>query len=355
MIDESCIDRLQSVNIESLAEQLGIPVRHHKCRCPFHEDKSPSLHFWPSVNGWKCFGCGAKGTNIDLVMRKEGIGFTEACRWIADRNGILIEYQRSNNKYQMTNNNYQMTNNNYQMANSNYQMTSIDYVGKSFGTGNTFCRSLVANGILTQEQLEHAAQTYRLGMTKDDGVVFWQIDQQMQPHDGKIMFYTDDCHRDRQHAPTWVSYRLKKKGELPREWQTQRCLFGLHLLDENTATAHPSIAIVESEKTAIICSEILADDSDDPTAPSATLWMATGGLEALSVELLRPLKGLRVVLFPDTDPKGEAFAKWSKIAAEAQRQLGQPFYVSPLLEQQASEEQKKQKIDLADYVLSMTE
>lgn len=342
ILTQSCIDRLLSVNIESLATQLGITVRHHKCKCPFHEDRSPSLHFWPAVNGWKCFGCDAKGTNINLVMRKKDLGFREACQWIADHNSILLEYEQDT----MANNKFQSSNNKPQMQNNKNQMLSIDYVSKSFGTANAFCRSLTETGILSQEQLEHAAQTYLLGMTKDDGVVFWQIDQQRQPLDGKIMFYTDNCHRDRQHVPSWVSFRLKQKGQLSQDWQAEHCLFGLHLLDTDMAATHPTIAIVESEKSAIICSELIPQRPDAPQI----LWMATGGMEALNVNILRPLLGFRVILFPDTDPKGDAYKKWSQIATDAQKQLGQPFYVSPLLEQQASAEQKQQKIDLADLL-----
>jgi len=37
-------------------------------RCPFHEDRRPSLTFFAD-GGWKCFGCGAGGDAVDLVCR----------------------------------------------------------------------------------------------------------------------------------------------------------------------------------------------------------------------------------------------------------------------------------------------
>lgn len=44
---------------------LGVSVdRSRKIRCPFHEDRTPSLHLYPTAEeGWYCFGCG-RGTSI---------------------------------------------------------------------------------------------------------------------------------------------------------------------------------------------------------------------------------------------------------------------------------------------------
>jgi hypothetical protein len=44
---------------------LGLDVgRSRKVRCPFHDDRIPSLHVYPSAEqGWYCFGCG-RGTSI---------------------------------------------------------------------------------------------------------------------------------------------------------------------------------------------------------------------------------------------------------------------------------------------------
>ncbi|MPZ99101.1 MAG: hypothetical protein GEU80_07130 [Dehalococcoidia bacterium] len=47
-------------------------------RCPFHEDRDPSLVVYPDTRSFHCFGCGASGDVIDFVRRAEGIGFREA-------------------------------------------------------------------------------------------------------------------------------------------------------------------------------------------------------------------------------------------------------------------------------------
>ncbi len=46
--------------------------------CPFHEEKEGSFRVNPSKNLFHCFGCGAKGSVIDLVMRFEGVTFRHA-------------------------------------------------------------------------------------------------------------------------------------------------------------------------------------------------------------------------------------------------------------------------------------
>jgi DNA primase len=49
----------------------GIELR---LRCPFHEDKTPSLSINAETGKFHCFGCHAKGGDIlDFVVTKEGI------------------------------------------------------------------------------------------------------------------------------------------------------------------------------------------------------------------------------------------------------------------------------------------
>ena len=240
-------------------------------------------------------------------------------------------------------------------------------------TESVFCRAVVKCGYLTEEQMLRAAERYRLVRSQDGGVIFWQIDDQGRTRDGKIMYYREDCHRDKSRHPSWASARLKAyygyDGDLPVE----RCLFGLHLLTENSFKGHTdltdptdtcsinaapvqrksvssvksvchkkSVCVVEAEKTAVICSELFPQ----------SIWMAAGGLSALSAEKLRPLRDHKVVLFPDTDPDGTTYACWKAIAKEASRSFLSPIYVSPLLERHATPEQKAAKIDIVDLLFN---
>ncbi len=88
------LQKLRDLPIEGVAERLGLRVSHHKCLCPFHDDRHPSLSFSVRRNTFRCFVCGASGGPIDLVMKYLGKDFLDACRWLADENNIILtEYQ----------------------------------------------------------------------------------------------------------------------------------------------------------------------------------------------------------------------------------------------------------------------
>ena len=224
---------------------------------------------------------------------------------------------------------------------------------------SSFCKAVVGCGYLTQQQMERAVRRYRLGCSRDGGVIFWQIDQLGHIFDGKIMYYRPDCHRDHQRHPNWVSHLLKRHyGCQDLDIPTVHCLFGAHLVNDyefyelnefmqTPFTFHSSLgrqaAVVESEKTAVIMSELFPE----------YLWLASGGLHELTPVKLFPLRHYRVVLFPDTDEHHEAFGLWYEVAQKARRDYGVKSVVSPLLEQRATPEQKARKIDLVDYVFGV--
>ena len=89
-MDKFELQKLRELPIEGVAERLGMSVSRHKCLCPFHNDRHPSLSFSVKKNMYRCFVCGAKGGTIDLVMKYLNKDFKEACRWLADEAGITM-------------------------------------------------------------------------------------------------------------------------------------------------------------------------------------------------------------------------------------------------------------------------
>ena len=89
-MDKFEIQKLRELPIEGVAERLGMSVSRHKCLCPFHNDRHPSLSFSVKKNMYRCFVCGAKGGTIDLVMGYLNKDFKEACRWLADEAGVTV-------------------------------------------------------------------------------------------------------------------------------------------------------------------------------------------------------------------------------------------------------------------------
>lgn len=218
-------------------------------------------------------------------------------------------------------------------------------VDREISTDTVFCRSLVSEGYLTEAQMHHAAQRYHLGRSKDGAVVFWEIDEEQQFRDGKLMYYHDNCHRIKERNASWVSTVLKSKMGLPDELEPKRCFFGLHLKKEERGgrrekSGMGTVAVVEAEKTAVILSELYPD----------TLWMASGGLTMLNASKLYPLREHRLVLFPDTDETGHTYQQWKSVAEAAQEFFKYPIRVSPILESHATPKQKAAKIDLVDYL-----
>ena len=72
---------LVSVMRSLLGPSLGRKGEHGSrlwWRCPFHQDKNPSLGIEPSRKKWKCFGCGERGDAVDLVMKLRSCTFPQA-------------------------------------------------------------------------------------------------------------------------------------------------------------------------------------------------------------------------------------------------------------------------------------
>lgn len=51
-------------------------------KCPFHADRHASAAVDWGSNYFTCFACEVKGTALDIVMEREGVGLDEATRRI---------------------------------------------------------------------------------------------------------------------------------------------------------------------------------------------------------------------------------------------------------------------------------
>lgn len=126
---------------------------------------------------------------------------------------------------------------------------------------------------------------------------------------------------------------LVRKLKLKEDFQYKQIFFGEHLLPKNP---NKPVAVVESEKTAIIASLCM----------SQFVWLATGSKQWLKAERLQRFDNRQIILYPDAD----GFDQWQAVAADAQRQ-GLPVKVSSLIENCATDRQKQNQYDLADYLI----
>ena len=187
-----------------------------------------------------------------------------------------------------------------------------------------FFQPFLKNGRLSIEQMEHAAKRYHLGKTKNGQPLFWMINEMLDPLDAHIR------------TGEWISTLLKARHPLIRYWRATHCLFGLHLLSEEKP-----ICIVESEQSAVLLSELFPD----------YLWMAYAMLPLLSTDLLAPLQGRKVTIYPRANPCISYFLSFMELAELVRQTYHISITIAPILEEHASEEQKDRCIDLIDFLL----
>ena len=172
------------------------------------------------------------------------------------------------------------------------------------------------------EYAEFIRENYYVSSTADGRTIFWQIDAERRIRTGKVMAFDITSGR-RKHTPgavDWVHSILKREGTLPEDWELTQCLYGEHLLAWQPTAV---VALVESCKTAHVGYALFP----------RMLWLATGSLQGLTTERLRPLKGRRVVLFPD---QGKGYEVWSSRITSIAREVGFVYTVSDFAERHLS-------------------
>lgn len=173
---------------------------------------------------------------------------------------------------------------------------------------------------------------YKVGTSKHwpGANIFWQTDRFGLIRTGKIMVYNPDTKKrikEPNNKTNWVHKVLKL-----RNFNLSQCLFGEHLTN-----SYKPIALVESEKTAIIASGYL---------PNFT-WIATGGMHNFTANRLKNLEGKTITVFPDLD----GIEQWKEKAAVIADKINIQFIFDSYLEKNATVEDYANKLDLADYLL----
>jgi hypothetical protein len=181
---------------------------------------------------------------------------------------------------------------------------------------------------------QEMVKTYCIGtsINKTGATVFWQIDQGGNIRAGKEMLYNKETGKRLKGKDSyfnWVHSNGHYKG-----FNLVQCLFGQHLLLRDK---QKTVAIVESEKTAVIASHYLPKFS----------WLATGGAQNLSERKMAALQGRKVVVYPDLG----CFDEWKQKIAKFKHHSH--IHVSDLLERNATPEQREQGLDIVDFLLQI--
>ena len=229
-----------------------------------------------------------------------------------------------------------------------------------------FFQPFINAGKLTEENMHHAAERYYLGKTKSGRPIYWMIDDTLDPQDARIV--------NPDNSDTWMSTLLKTREPFIQYWCPTHCLFGLHLLKEDGRSLRAegrrmkedgrgmmedgdnnvqcsmlnvqwtrSVCIVESEQDAVVLSELFPE----------SIWMAYATIEHLQIDLFAPLEGRNVILYPCTDLNMSNYVFFCDLAAAVHKQYPSiHITVDPILEDNATDEQKSRCIDLVEFLLT---
>ena len=88
-------ERADIVDLFSTYAAVKKRGRTYVCCCPFHSEKTPSCTIYPDNQSFYCFGCGAGGSTITFVQRMENLSFMDAVRTLAQRVGMQMPLQDS--------------------------------------------------------------------------------------------------------------------------------------------------------------------------------------------------------------------------------------------------------------------
>jgi DNA primase len=90
---KSGLDIIDIVQRHVILKKTG---RNYSGKCPFHNDKNPSMQVSREKNVFKCFSCGVGGDALSFLMRIENKTFGEVIRDLAQEQGIEILYEGRN-------------------------------------------------------------------------------------------------------------------------------------------------------------------------------------------------------------------------------------------------------------------
>lgn len=97
MIQKYDIQKLRELDILQVADLLGMGLRNKRALCIHHDDHHPSLAFNVKKNTCHCYSCGFSADTIALVRERLNLGFSEACRWLADHFDVYIADEKYGN------------------------------------------------------------------------------------------------------------------------------------------------------------------------------------------------------------------------------------------------------------------
>jgi hypothetical protein len=269
---------------------------------PFNNERTPSFMVSPSKGIFKCFSSGKGGDVIEFLMQilsnKYKVDINDTASFLyeplkKEAVNLPISYI-DNSEFKI----------------GDYNNALFKYLSEIFG-----------GGIIEDLFLKYNVTCF------NDWVIFWLFDINSKIRSAKYIKYKSDGHRDKDISASWLHKRTKEYEPMYPAFNFVQCFFGEHLIKGNLKP----IAIVESEKTALIASLFM----------DKYIWLACGSKYGLNDVKCEVLKNRSVTLFPDLG----AYNEW-KIKAQ---EYG--FNLSSHIENIATDKDRELGLDLADFLL----
>lgn len=327
MIPNSIIEKIKEISTERIDEVIGDFVSLKKrgnqlCGLsPFSNERTPS--FWVNVNKgfFKDFSSGEGGDAIYFLQKSQNWNFTDAIKYLGRKFNVDIE----NNDFD-----YKPVQRDKVVIPTSYLPNDLIEATLTNYNNNALFKYLITK-FETVNVIE-AFMKYNVGVDQSseltsDYTIFWQLDKSQKLRSGKYIKYQPDGHRDKSASTSWHHNRERNGVKLYPEFNLVQCFFGEHLLNDS----NKRIAIVESEKTAVIASLCI----------DTYIWIACCSKYGLNEDKCAVLKNKSVTLFPDAG----CYNEWRLKANE----FG--FSISDIVEKKATDMDKQKGYDLADLLL----
>lgn len=310
-IDEHIEARIKSAAsiIDAVTDGLGIQLtksgENYLGLCPFHDDRHlGSFVVSECRNIATCFACGRTWSPIDIIMEGLNLSYPDTLRWFAAKYNIFIDNDPVPS---------------VKPSSPRILAPELPIITWPIDICQPYMKHESDNKLLNyllslpmteedKKRLTNMINGYMVGTSMNGRTkgwtIWWQIDENLKVRTGKLMAYKEDGHRDKEnnYSFDFTHSLLEKSGAWSKSTNRyEGCLFGLHLVD---LFKEAEICIVESEKSALICSAF--------TNPNKRLWLATAGKSNLTYKKLLPLieRKRYIVLYPDHD----GYKEWSEMA-----------------------------------------
>lgn len=290
---------------------------------PFANERTPSFTVHPGKQIFKDFSSGKGGDVIEFIMQACDFTYIKAISYLAKKYKLEFDYSEHVDYKPEPKPKY------VELPTSFIHPDIL--VDTLVGYENNALFNFLSGKYGSEKTLK-AFTSYNVGIDQSseqtkDWVIFWLCDYDTMVRSGKIVKYLSTGKRCKQTSAGWVHTMVRNAQPLYPDFNCVQCFFGEHLLEGNKKP----VAMVESEKTALICSLVIPN----------YLWLACGSKNGLGEKKCEVLRNYKVTLYPDLDAHDE----WKLLANK------RGFNVSNSIWNMATDDDKQNKLDIADFLL----